>query len=243
MADNLPLTSLMRPAARARYFRRRRAARAKKRFKAMYKKEKKYIDGSGTITPDTTVATGSAAASASVSMVPDIAVGSGASQRMGNKIYITSIQVKGVIISPNNEDWQTYNKMWRIALVCDKQNNNATSDPTVSEVWNTTSLQWMSLRNMDNAQRFRVIKDITRKTNPQDAYGSTSNYGANYFKVDWFLEFKTPLMIQFNGSTGARDDAVDSYLFLYVGIDQNTTHTTSGSQPRFEYRARIRYYD
>lgn len=98
--------------------------------------------------------------------------GDGESQRIGRKVQITSIHVKGYI---ENSFDQAGAGSIRTAIVLDKVNDGQTSNAL--DVYQQTAdpgLESCAFRNLDRTDRFRVLKDEMHTFSHHNSYWAVS---------------------------------------------------------------------
>lgn len=183
----------------------------------IYAKEKKYDDLNITFVPIP-------AAGVTSSVLPIVDQGSGETQRVGRKIYVQSIRVKGFLelIAATLSD----HDLVYVSLILDRQNNNATANPTFGEVFTEAAPE--ALLNLDNSGRFKILKSWYLGMN---ADATDVN---KYVPIDWYHEFGGQgLMFQYTGTGGGRDDLVDNNLFLKAVTKQGAVNLDVNIRIRF----------
>lgn len=170
----------------------------------------------------------------SPTLLNGIAEGSDNTQRIGRKITMRSLQLKGqVALSqvdlgvvgtyPENAD------TIRIAIVFDKQANGVA--PAVGDVWNVSggaAFAPYSARNMDNVDRFDVLMQDQVTLN-------LSGPGAAI--VDRYLKINLP--VRYTGTAGAIANITTGSLYLFA-LDTNGTGLNQGT---FQFTHRVLYTD
>jgi len=149
--------------------------------------ELKYFDSTvvGTISTTGAILT-------SANLIPQ---GTGENQRIGRTVTVKSIQMKGIFTQPPSDD--LFNDYVQLALVQDTQANG--TQPAYADVY-TAANNINSMLNLDNSQRFKVLK-VWRFPLEAKTFNSTSNNWAETKKgVSFYKRVNIP--ITFSGTTG-----------------------------------------
>lgn len=163
--------------------------------------------------------------------------------RVGRKIYIYKVKVRGLVAVPNQSTGATSDAACkvRIMLVLDKQTNSAQAAGTaLMQGGGGASSTINSFQNVSNFGRFNVLKD------KQFIFGNTSMTGAaaaieqsgmkRPFKLNW--KFKTPLVMHFQATNGGTvADVTDNSLHIFAACD------SAGLAPTLAYYSRVCYKD
>lgn len=176
-------------------------------------------------------------------------------QRSGRRSLNTSVHVRGVIQN-DNAGASSGNDIFRIAIVYDKQTNS--SLPGWSDVFrNTTSAgadstDALSFRNLDNADRFVVLRDMKYKTHSYDIGGGALDNPVNEdFMRDgkWFFDEYIPLPAKkglsyethFNAvsNAGTVGDILTGGIFLLIMGSQLAANRNYSAQ----WNSRVRFMD
>ncbi len=152
----------------------------------------------------------------------EVAQGTGVSDRIGRKIWIKSLEIQCRL---QQGTATTYQKIM-IALILDTQSAKHTNTE-FQDIFEFNDEN--SIVNMDNTGRFRIL----RRWNFNPKNSMTTN--GTYVKFEHYIKFKKPLLIRFDGTTGAATETVDNNL-LMAFIGSSGTCTLNGSM-------RIRYTD
>jgi len=166
--------------------------------------------------------------------------------RIGNKIAMKSLRVRGQIISIAT-GVQTYG---RILFVYDKQTNgtvpasNIVLQTRISD--GTTSTGAFAELNMDYLERFVILRDyqfnlpsVTNNAGVLTNVGFDSgqnNGGGSVFEVDLFIKLKG-IQTLYKGATAGAGDIATGGLYMYVMNHQGVNTWT------FRNTERLRYYD
>jgi len=158
----------------------------------------------------------------SVTMLNGIAPGTGISQRIGRKIVIRSVYIRG---HSRTGVAQTVPQLARMILVWDKQPNSvlATTDQIL------TTINARSQLNLDNRDRFSILADWQRTI--ADTDGGTQGYPIKLYK-------KCNLVTVYDGDDALIDSISSGALLLVLVGDQPTGTNTN---PVFYLTVRVRY--
>lgn len=174
------------------------------------------------------------------------AVGTGEQQRVGRKILLKSLQIKGNISGASLGDQADVLPAPEcfLAVVLDKQTNAAqlNSEDVYKNTLANATLAHLPLRDLEQSSRFKVLKE-KRWSLLLDAVGTdgTSTNTATFKRVsfDWFIQFKRPIRVVFNAVADTADVAqvVDNSIHL-VGFANTTNYT-----PTLRYNCRVKFED
>lgn len=170
-------------------------------------------------------------------------VGSAINQRIGRRIKLLKLSVRGIINVPvqTNQTVADAPALVRILLVQDMQTNGAQAQgedimaaPTTAVALNTLQ----SFQSLASLGRFKVWKDIVLKVeDPNMTFDGTNieqSGLAEYFKLK--LKFKKPLEISFNATNGGTiADVVDNSFCVYATV------LSAGLAPTISYNCRAYY--
>lgn len=178
-------------------------------------------------------------------LVNGIVQGAGNNQRIGNKVSLKALRMKGQIINLATA-LQTYG---RLLVIYDKQPNGAL--PTYAAVMQTrdsagaaTSTAF-SDPNFDNKERFTILRDTTIVfPSVTNTLGVLTNVGfdqqsksdINIFNVDMYIKLKG-LHTAYTGATAGIADISTGSLLFAVMIHQGAATWT------FRNVERLTYYD
>lgn len=158
-----------------------------------------------------------------------ISQGTGKNQRIGNKLDLYQIRAKGQLVLVSNAK---VDDLVRILLVRDKQANGST--PAISDILEQSSnsagtgLTINSYRNMDNIDRFDVLKDKTYKL--QQSATITDNSGTTTGGFQLYVPFKlshklrTHQEICYSSTTGSIGEIKSTnYMLVFISTEANAT--------------------
>lgn len=169
-------------------------------------------------------------------------VGSELYQRVGRKIYMKSIQIKGYVYNTAT----ALQSLGRIYLIYDSQANGAA--PTVGTVFNNmdgiNATNGLSMINLNNRQRYKIIRDH-QFTLPAVTYTAGvltngpqfNNTHPNAYSINWYIPLNRleTIFNQINGGSVA--DIVSGSLL--IGCMTDVANNTWS----FTFCSRLRYYD
>lgn len=168
--------------------------------------------------------------------------GTGASQRIGTKIAVKTIELRVA--------WSSYpvpgtpangvDQNQRLVIALDRQANGAmpggTNYATMQAIltdYGTYGVGDISLRNLANRKRFKILLDKTHwiAAPSKDTTAKTAHY---------FLKFRKPLIVEYNaGVVGDVTDIVSNNIIM--GVYSTASSVATGG--RFDATVRIRYTD
>lgn len=154
--------------------------------------------------------------------------GTGASQRIGKKVTLKSIQIRGAI-NAGALGVNPFSGFGRMFIIYDKQANAAF--PTIASILEQTS--GTSPMNMDNRERFLVLYD---RQFALDQFGGNPSAQVKMYK-------KLNLTTVFNAGTAGTVADITSGAVYVVFINENSYVTTSTNSPIIRWYSRIRYED
>lgn len=184
--------------------------------------EKKSVDTALTLSP--VIATVNTNASA---FPLNVAIeGSGVENRIGRKITCKSIRIRGTAtcaVIPDGTTGQMKGNLLRMVLIWDKTpgGNGIPNFNTVfrrQDVNGTTANGYLDPVNVDQMQRFQVLRDVCIEMNPTTTgSGGTTNDWVGIFKFDEYV--KLGRTTEFMANAGAAADIASGGLFLYFRAD------------------------
>jgi len=189
---------------------------------ARYGQETKYLDctvdsaSSGNVVPPTGLRVLWKNFAGTSSDITHVGQGASASQRIGNKIRPYQLRFKMRIAMTTIS-----NMMLRIVLVEDKQCNG--SYPGVGDVFalSGTLHGFDAFYNMNNVQRFRILKD--KVFSPKNFLPPSDPAGIGY-TVEYFFKMNAKLkpgtQMEYSGSSGAIAEvrSVNYYVFCFSNV-------------------------
>lgn len=162
-------------------------------------------------------------------------------QRIGRKIYMKSLQIKGFILNAATSVQDTI----RLMLVYDSQSNGAA--PVIADILanmnGTPATTGMSMVNLNNRQRFQILRDqhwtVPAVTNTAGVLtnGPQFNDTMGRFEINWFVKLKGLETVYNNLNGGTIADLASGALYMaFVSNDVDATWNFRGV-------SRLRYYD
>ncbi len=165
-----------------------------------------------------------------------IAQGNTESERVGRKVTLKMLRMKGRVINTNVTSLTETEQRYRIIVYCDKQANGATA--AVTDILETASIN--SFRNLANQSRFRIIYDKTKNfilpAVAQTAAGTFSSFSMEH---NFMMSARLNIPIEFDNSVTT--GAIGSIRSNNVGV--LALCSTDNGPVRLGYTARIRYSD
>lgn len=168
--------------------------------------------------------------------------GSDATQRIGRQVLVKKVIARLTLYMPDIADsstspnWPTF---VRIMLVYDMQTNATLL--TLADLFND-SLEPNALQNLNNRDRFKVIKDKVYNLNKTAKFASdASDMGAcRFVKIYKRLNLTTVYNDQSNGTVG---DIQTGSLYLIALANGPSNSNTAAEQLQLYGYTRIRYSD
>lgn len=174
------------------------------------------------------------------------AQGTGETSRLGRQITMGSIYVKGMvnISQQSNQTATDIIPTVMIALVLDKQTNGAqlNSEDVYTNQSGFSTLAPMPMRNLENIQRFQVLKTV--RIGPQEIAGSIQpvydgtnieQMGANV-PFEMYVNLKNMKVNFISGETGSSVSAIADNSLHLVAFCSNV-----GTAPSVLYNSRLRF--
>jgi len=181
---------------------------------------------------DTALVLGASVGIASVSQVTGalnrgLAQGTNANQRIGQRIVIKSIQVKGTVTLPAGG---TDTDLWDCWLIQDSQANGAGA--AIADFFQAGGNLRDQLREMANGQRFKVLKHWAIDLNA-DA-GVAAAFGGDIQHFECFLKCNIPIV--YNGAAGGIAEIRSNNLLMIYGSSAGVATAAGNARIRFTDR-------
>lgn len=211
--------------------------------------EKKGVDTDLTLAPiiSTTNTNGSAF------VLNLVQAGTGSWNRVGRKIQLQSVRLKGSVISayaPSATTGDLYDQLVRMVVVWDKQPSGG-AIPAYDTVFGRTLqdgseiCQFNDNLRFDNMDRFQVLRDVILDTavGATPPIGGTTNLVRNLIPFDEFIKLNNREVV-FSGQSSPMTiaDISTGALYVYFRARYNTTGSIE-SAVNGESVARLRYTD
>lgn len=150
---------------------------------------------------DTAFSDGTLASTAVFQNLNVVPQGDTESQRVGRKITITRLNIRGSVTLLAATDVTNTSALFRMRIVLDKQTNGAqfaATDLLESDTINSFS-------NLSNKSRFRVLRDgvIALSRGGATATGAAYAFGEKIVPIDETLDMKVPIEFDNSATTGA----------------------------------------
>lgn len=228
--------------------------------------EKKFFDqgvaNQTTFASTDLSATGLCVNPSGTSCLNNPAQGDGPSNRDGRQIAMQSLYVAGIINSisdPNAGSTEVpVTPACSIFIVLDTQNNGSASPPTADNIWTNPSGSVATcsapLRNLDNEQRFRVLKridfssadfvspSIAVPTTTADAGSPLFAAAGAYAKFSCYLKLGGMMVNYLSGTTTAVQSAIaDNAIHIYCLRSDSTEGDSNAQGMDISYNARLRF--
>lgn len=171
-------------------------------------------------------ATGEVPATGQLTLIPQ---GDTESTRDGRIAYIKSIQIRGAAVYNAVSGGQTVSSSaLYLALVLDTQANGAAA--AITDVFTSSAMQ-SNMLNLNNSQRFRIIKKWELPINSMA--GVSTNWGVVTVLVNFYK--RCNIKIDWSSTAGAISELRSNNLFLVAGCLNNDDIAT------FEGTCRLRF--
>lgn len=208
---------------RPRY--RRRYSKYNARFAGGVPKELKRFDTALNFSFDDT---GEVPSTGQLCLIPQ---GDDATERIGRNVLVKSIHIRGnmelIASSAASRSTSVY-----LYVVLDTQCNGAAA--SISDVLTSADME-SAMINLDNSNRFKILKKFRFALNPQAGWGTNTNSVQR--NIEWYAKCHIPL--KFDASAGAITDLTSNNIFLLAGSDGDSNDDTVA----FLGTCRLRYYD
>lgn len=200
--------------------------------------ELKYIDVEAT---DTAVPNG--ATTVDFVLINGVAQGSDNTNRVGRKVLAKSLDINAIFIGPTSNTQASASivpgSMVRWWVILDAQPDGATATP--ADVWKTTSSFAVAHRNLDNSERFKVLRTGTVCLSPMNQTAATPGLPGYPDKgyVDIFIPLNDAVRYSGTGATIA-SIASGAYYFCYCC---DSAAPGSGAATSVVYDTRFKFTD
>ena len=177
-----------------------------------------------------------------------IPVGTSWQQRIGRKVQIVSLKIKGEIglqAATFTPATPFIAQTIRIIIYVDMQTNGEYPSTPDGLLYSgpTTNLHIAYFQDANNFGRYKILKDHRFVINPMSTMYLYSTGGGtidSYVKlIDYTHNFYPPLTVHYNSAnTGTNADIIDNSIHMAVGVD-------NGAAPQcfFSYKARLTFFD
>lgn len=173
----------------------------------------------------------------------EVSQGTGESQRIGRKITVKSIHLKGYVLLPGGKEntvlndfgWEGAYDRIRVIVYLDKQTNGTSA--TIGSVIEGSTL--VGFRNLSNTQRYNILYDRTTSLSASNAaheVGSLSNetaWGPQCKSLSWNKQCNIP--IEYSDVNGTLSELRSNNIGVMV--------ISNGGYAQVHYKCRIRYSD
>lgn len=170
--------------------------------------------------------------------------GDAINQRVGNKVLVHKIAIRGLITVPKiaNQASGMNPFVVRYILYMDMQTNKAQSQgEDLMENGTAVADTILAYQNLNNFGRFRVLKDkmiaITRFDGSYDGTANQIDYSGQIRPFKIYYKFRKPVPVRFGANNGNVADIVDNSFHL-IALSSDI-----GMNPTIGYKARIVYSD
>lgn len=171
----------------------------------------------------------------SMNLLNGIGTGTGPNQRIGMKIKVDKIQIRGRVRV--NPDAAAVPSRCRFFIVMDRVNDNATTPPSFGELFNflpssaPAGSATSAFYNLYNTSKYKFLYDKTFVVYPNG--GQECGFDINV---------KVPNCITSYNNSAATQGSIDNKA-LWFGYFGDVNYTDTTQAPIVNYSVRIRYYD
>ena len=150
-------------------------------------------------------------------------LGSSASQRVGMKITMRSLEIRCGIITSGTQIAQ----MTRIIVILDRQANGVF--PSGADV--LAPATYLGVRNLANRKRFKCLMDKVIVSSDVD------NFPSRCYR-HWYIKFRKPVITDYNtGNAGDITDIASNSLLMVLVSDN------AANNPNTAFTVRMRFTD
>lgn len=171
--------------------------------------------------------------------------GAGISDRVGRKVQVKAIRIKGMIHCAAQADQTAGDaaSVVRLVLVQDHQPNGTQvqgEDIMAAPGGASATLVPFSFQNLSNLGRFRVLKDkIFTLQNPNAVWDGTNIEQQGVAKpFKWNIKFQKPIEVHFNATNGGTYADLVNCNFTIIGAA-----TSTNLAPTLTYTCRVMFCD
>ena len=158
--------------------------------------------------------------------------GTGESQRVGRRIKVKSISIRGYVFLPDGTDAAKSADMVRIVVYGDRQTNKAAA--TVANLLDSTD--FLSFNNIENSLRFKTLAQRTITVHASGVgSASTPSVQVGRGLKPFQINIKLNAIIEYAGTTAAITELTSANIGVMI--------ISQGAAAQVEYIARVRYTD
>lgn len=169
--------------------------------------------------------------------------GDGVGERIGRKVSVTKIAIRGLIQYPQLSDQADIPAVPSIRLILfqDTQTNGvqATGD-LLMEGSGTVAAKFNGFQNTDNFGRFRVLRDVMLRTSDPTAGtdgASTNTIGVADIPFKLTYKFTKPILVKYTADSASIAGTLD-HSFHILAAASNANYA-----PTIAYQCRVYYQD
>lgn len=161
------------------------------------------------------------------STVCAVPIGTGADDRIGRKIFLRSMHIKGHLefANDNTTGAQTSDNAVRLVVVLDTQCNKAAAAAT--DIWEPGTSDIVEFRNLEKASRFRVLYDKLHYGNQNIAGTSTTIFSGSYSKY-LNINKKLNIPVEADAATGVVGSLTTNNIMVFAVKGGNGVVTYTG---------------
>lgn len=165
-----------------------------------------------------------------------IAQGANESERIGKKIFVTKIMLRGSIRIPSSTSIADASNKIRIIVFHDRQANKNGTAVTASQLLVSDTIN--HFRNLDNSRRFKFLCDKTMNINQLCGGGNGTSDRLGEVTKGFQIYKDVNIPINYDSTTGAITELTESNIGIIAWCEEVTT-----TAPQIFYEGRIRFTD
>lgn len=189
-------------------------------------------------------------------------IGTDTGQRVGKKLSIVSIHVRGSIrflgkeasVASDQPSPPSGKTVW-VDLIWDKQNDGRTTAVDTSEIYSIKPISVLAggtmLRNPDYTDQYKVLRtfryDLPARPFLKEVVAAATPVVADLYSwpehiihFEFYHKFAKPLKVRYSGNTGNIGDIIDHAFHICGGYG---TESETDSAPVITYGSRVKFID
>ncbi|AGS36184.1 hypothetical protein [Circoviridae 3 LDMD-2013] len=203
-------------------------------------RELKFKDVQRNVSISTTIAGSEIDPDGGVNCLNAISQGDGEEQRDGRGYKITSVHLRGYVLFAGQSGAGATSDHMRIILLQDTQTNGTqfNAEDVIDNSSGVNELQTVAFRNLENTNRFKILKDIVVHKPTTGLAGNQANPGdvesnSATMPIQMDVNFKYPVNVLCTGTGGTVSNLTDNSFHL-MAISVNSGNS-------FRYICRTRF--
>lgn len=166
---------------------------------------------------------------------PDVSNGSGPSERVGRKITVKGLYIKGKITIPTHTNHFDSDQRIRIIVYIDTQHNGSATGPNLASLLQSSNID--AFYNLNETGRYKYLYDKVHTLNQN---GSGNGTASDAYTICRNFKINLPMdcMVQYTGTTGAITGLTNNNIGMHAVCDN-----IAATAPTVEWHSRLRYID